>query len=243
MYGSFRLAGFILALTFALPVLAADDKKDPKADAKEKDYKNKLASGGVLTGTLGHVESDQKYFIVQVDVPYPSPRGYGGAPAGMDPLAFRSLLAEQLQVAMIRNPIQRAIAMRQLALRAHQQRLGGGAGSPSQTQMRKTDIEIKAIDDIKVRIPEPPQEFDDKGKPKKLTARELAKLRGPDKSLPGFTGDFDSLKTGQVVRVYLVKKKEPPKGGGKGKNKDDDDLGEKRLEARMVVILTVPKDK
>ncbi len=110
--------------------------------------------------------------------------------------------------------------------------------------MRTTtkDIEVQATDDVKVRLLTPPVEFDDKGRPKKYTSKELAKLRGPDHSLPGYTAEFDNLKPGQVVKVYLAKKKEAPKASGK-KAKDDDEVSDKRLQARMVVVVAEPRDK
>ena len=35
----------------------------------------------------------------------------------------------------------------------------------------------------------------------------MASRAGPDKSLPGYTADVDSLKMGQIADVYLGKKK------------------------------------
>ena len=51
--------------------------------------------------------------------------------------------------------------------------------------------------------------FDDKGNAirKPYTSKELKELTGPDKSLPGYKADVDSLKIGQIVDVYLGKKK------------------------------------
>ena len=50
--------------------------------------------------------------------------------------------------------------------------------------------------------------------------------------------------TGQVVKVYLAKKKETPKTAGKkDKVKDDDDIGEKRIQAKMVVVVSEPPER
>src|SRR5206468_1383639 len=49
------------------------------------------------------------------------------------------------------------------------------------------DVELQAADDIKVRIPKPPPAFDDKGRPKKYSEKELRELKGPG-NLPGYTG-------------------------------------------------------
>jgi hypothetical protein len=75
------------------------------------------------------------------------------------------------------------------------------------------NVEMPLVDDVKVRLRNPPANFDDKGKPKKYTQKELAELKGPDKKLPGYTGALEDLKSGQIVTVYLVKKAGPlPKG-------------------------------
>src|SRR5439155_20913538 len=110
-------------------------------------------------------------------------------------------------------------------------------------------IELQATDDMKVRTLQLPLDFDEKGRPKKYTNKEIQELRGPDQRLPGYTADFDSLKPEQTVKVYLAKKKAvaapapaaPPKGKDKDKDKDDDKPGAERPEIAMVVILTEPR--
>jgi hypothetical protein len=229
-----RMAVLLLVCAFVLPAAAAD-KKDAKAEAKEKAAKDKLVNAGVLTGRLSHVEAQQKYFIVQVQIP-----SYGGGGGGINPGAYQAYLLQQMQVMQIRNPIQRALAMRQLSL---QSPLGGGVGGGGMATTSK-DIEVQAADDIKVRLMNPPVEFNDKGKPKKYTQKELSRLRGPDRSLPGYTADFENLKPGQTVKVYLVKKKDPPRSPGKkAKDKDDEDASDKRPQARMVVVVAESAEK
>jgi hypothetical protein len=77
---------------------------------------------------------------------------------------------------------------------------------------------------MKVRTLSPPVDYDDKGNVKKYTAKELKKLRGKG-NLPGYPADFDSLREGQAVKVYLAKPKAAKKKAGKkGKaNKKDKD--------------------
>jgi hypothetical protein len=241
--------GVLVALAWCVPAPGADDKKD----AKDKPADKKPPSGGTLTAKLSNVEGTQKFFTVQVEVPIMQATGGYRGSAG-NALALQNLvlqqqqiMQQQMQIMQIRNPAQRIAALRQLAVQAQQQRLASGlsgqAGSPFQVTKVPKNIELRATDDMKVRVLELPVEFDDKGKPKKYTKKELADRRGPDPSLPGYTGDFDNLKAGQIVKVYLVKPKAPPKpvGKGKDKDKDDDDPVDKRQQVWMVVILGEPK--
>jgi hypothetical protein len=86
--------------------------------------------------------------------------------------------------------------------------------------------------DMKVRTLKP-MVFDDKGAPKKLSKKELDELKGPDKSLPGYTADISDVRQDSTVTVYIAKKK-PAKGGTA---KDKDDLAENKPEAIMLVIV------
>src|SRR5438093_192788 len=70
-------------------------------------------------------------------------------------------------------------------------------------------VELQAADDLKVRTLLLPVEYDDAGKVRKLSDKELRELRGPDPKLPGYAADFDSLKPEQIVDIYVA----PPKGG------------------------------
>jgi hypothetical protein len=76
---------------------------------------------------------------------------------------------------------------------------------------RDKEIEIEAVEAVIVRtnlLPGPG--FDDKGRPKpprRYTKQEKDEMRGPDKSLPGYTSDMESVKSGQVVNIWLGKKK------------------------------------
>jgi hypothetical protein len=239
------LVGLFVALALSVSALGADDKKDAAKD------KPKVQPGAVLTAKLVNVEATQKSFTVQVEMPVMrAAGGYAGGAGNLQ--AYQALLQQQqqlmqqqIQIMQIRNPVQRMLALRQLAVQAQQQRLAtpGQAGSPLQITKVPKDIDLRASDEMKVRVLELPVEFDEKGKAKKWTKKEIAERKGPDPSLPGYTGDFDSLKAGQIVKVYLVKQKPAPKPVAKGKDKvkDDDEPVEKRQEVWMVVILGEPK--
>jgi hypothetical protein len=71
----------------------------------------------------------------------------------------------------------------------------------------KKNEKVMTIDDLKVRMKNPPVVYDDKGKKKNLTAKEKKDLKGDDPKLPGYTAGFEDLKVNQVVQVSLVYKK------------------------------------
>jgi hypothetical protein len=115
---------------------------------------------------------------------------------------------------------------------------------------RNIDVDLQPTDDMKVRTLVLPPDFDEKGRPKKYTAKELKELKGPDPKLPGYASDFDSLKPDQIVKVFLARKKpaktapKPPGPRKKGKE-DNPDAADVRMENRpevtMVLILFEPR--
>ena len=75
----------------------------------------------------------------------------------------------------------------------------------------QTDVVMQADDGVQVRMTDPPVEYDEKGTIKKsYTKAELDEMKGADKTLPGYTGEYDNLAKGQTVIVYLSRKL-PPK--------------------------------
>jgi hypothetical protein len=68
---------------------------------------------------------------------------------------------------------------------------------------KKRPFVLDVADDVVVRVMQLPLQFDDMGKPKKYTAEEKKELRGKDPNLPGYKSDYDSLKPGQIVRVFF----------------------------------------
>jgi hypothetical protein len=78
----------------------------------------------------------------------------------------------------------------------------------------KPAVDVRMTDDVKVRTLRP-MLFDEKGRPRKPTAKERDELKGPDKKLPGYTADMADLKMGQICEIHLVKK------AGRPKSKDE----------------------
>ena len=104
------------------------------------------------------------------------------------------------------------------------------------------DKELTTAENCKYRSISPPVEFDEKGKQKVYTQKELTALKGTSK-LRGYPAEFDRLAVGQVVTVYLAKTKATAKsdktdnGAAKKKNPDDDDATPApKAEAVMIVI-------
>src|SRR5690349_9637162 len=74
-----------------------------------------------------------------------------------------------------------------------------GAGKPPQVHLPNSsgahltgvhnDVEIQTVDDVVVRRMKPKEEFDENGKPRKLTAAEEREQKGQDPNLPGYNAD------------------------------------------------------
>jgi hypothetical protein len=102
-------------------------------------------------------------------------------------------------------------------------------------QVTKTDVEFQTKDPVKVRTMVLPEQFDEKGNPKKYTKAELAELKGKNKDAPGYESSLEKLEAGQTVKVFLtevaVKKKA-----------DDKDVAvkdpEKKMQVKTIHILS-----
>ncbi len=117
------------------------------------------------------------------------------------------------------------------------------------------NFDFQADENLKVRMKDLPEPFDDKGNIKKYTKQERLELKGKDKNLPGYESSADSLQIGQVVLVALrVHKKPKPtatlgtssvtdkdkdKDADKDKDKDKeaDSTIQHRMQVRLIVIL------
>src|SRR5581483_5843603 len=95
------------------------------------------------------------------------------------------------------------------------------------------DLEVRAADNIKVRSLAPPVEYDDRGNLKKYTQKDLIALKGNSK-LPGYHAEFEILRPGQVVDIYLAR---PQPATKKKKLVDDEDPN--MLQRPEVVLIVV----
>jgi len=106
------------------------------------------------------------------------------------------------------------------------------------------DIELLLKDDVKIRQFNPPEAFDDKGRPKKYSNKELKELKGDDLKSPGYPADFSDLINQSIVNVTLMQKPQKPvRGGNSGMagvagKKDDPELArEMRPKIASIVIM------
>lgn len=94
-------------------------------------------------------------------------------------------------------------------------------GSGVQVTTVHNDVEIQTVDEVVVRRMKPKEEYDENGKPRKLTAAEEREQKGKDPSLPGYNADVNDLANGQIVKLNLLKKKDSGKSTSKDSAKTD----------------------
>jgi hypothetical protein len=200
----------------------------PKADDKDLDKTSpKMLKAGELVGKIAAINESKK--SLRVKITYALPKLNVGE--------YNALVQAQRQYAV-------AVAKRdyngarnaQLQMALHQAKL--------YTYENKTyELEVATVEDVVVRNNKPPEQFDEKGKPKKYTKAELKELKGPNPKLPGYTAEFSDIQQDQLVRFHLVKQKgaRPVKPKPKGKDKDAElDLEGNLPQASMIVILAQP---
>jgi hypothetical protein len=111
------------------------------------------------------------------------------------------------------------------------------------TYPRNQDINLLAADDVMVRALKLPPVFDEKGKPRNYTTKELDKLKGPDRTLPGYISDFAVLAPQLPVEVYITRAElgqTRPKGSGAASGNEDAPEGkivDPRPRVFMIVVL------
>jgi hypothetical protein len=239
-----RAAAVLLCGCLAIPAFAADkDKAKDKADAKKDADKGvtteKMYRAGQLAGKILTVNESKKSIRLQVTLQYPK----------LNTGALNSYVQAQLnlQQAMLNRDYN---ARLQGIANAQRQMLQAEMTLYSMQTMTK-DVELQTADEVKVRQASPPESFDDKGKLKKYTAKELKELKGPDPKLPGYNGEFSDLREGQYVTVTLVKKKDAPsrlpprkpiKDAKQAKDVDADLLLENLPHISMILIVVQPRD-
>jgi hypothetical protein len=108
---------------------------------------------------------------------------------------------------------------------------------------RNVDFQMDA--NVKVRIKNLPEQFDEKGHIKRYTSQELAALKGKDKDLIGYESSVEALQPGQVVLVSLRSHKKPTSATlttpaskkDKAEDKEADSAPEHKMQVTMIVIL------
>jgi hypothetical protein len=74
-------------------------------------------------------------------------------------------------------------------------------------ELANKNVSFEAAETLVIRAQLPPPELDDAGKLKKYSKEELAELKGDDDKEWGFTGSWENLQAGRIVRVFLAKAK------------------------------------
>jgi len=227
---AFTMAFLLLGLFLADPLLGAQKKPDAGKDKDVDKNSEKKIKAGQVVAKVAAVYEDKK--ALRLTVSYQVTKPNQGAITGL----AQAQISYQ-QAALRRDYNGMAQAQQQMA--QHQRNM--------YTVENKTqDIEVTAIDEVVVRSSTPPENFDDKGKIKKYTKKELAELKGPDPKLPGYKAEFGDIQTEQIIQVSLIKNKEAPrapvrKGKGKDADAEADLLGADHLpKASMIVILADP---
>jgi hypothetical protein len=224
-----RVLSYTLALIVPALLTAGSLVGAPKKDDKDGNSEKMIAAGQVV-GKITNVYEGQKKLRIQIAMMVPK-FNQGAANA----LAQAQL---QYQQAISKRPVDVNGANNAQLQMARQQAM-------LYTYERKTqDIDIQTTEDVVVRSQNPPEQFDDKGKLKQYTKKELAELRGDNKKLPGYKAEFSDLQTDFIVQVQLVKKKDAPKPMPKPKDKDKDAdlnvLADNEPLASMIVIVLNP---
>ncbi|HEY7422878.1 MAG TPA: hypothetical protein VH682_01335 [Gemmataceae bacterium] len=248
-----RIAAFVLTgFLLSLPALSAEDK-DKKADPKKDDANKtdvkkdetpkkgaakksavkaadkdkdanteKTVKAGVVAGKVMAVIESKKSIRIQVTFQVPK----------LNPGALQNIQNAQIQLAQATSP--------QAVINAQNAMAQAQAGLYTMQSVQK-DYELQATDDVKVRMHNPPAQFDDKGRIKRYTQKELKELRGNDKQ-PGFPAEFSDLKQDQIVQVTLIRKKGAPRTPvRKGKDVDPDLLNDFLPQMSTIIILAEPK--
>jgi len=186
---------------FVLPLFArepAQDKKDttePPKKEEKKDSPYKVA--GQIVGKLVHYDEAKKRIKVKVEEKVVNQGEYQAMLQ-----AQQRMQQHQLEAARARNINERNSAINnynnaQRDFLTHQAKL---------YKMEAKDVDFDTLDMVAIRVTTP-QKFNEKGEIvdiKKLTKAELDELKGPDKSLPGYTGETSDLKDGTPVQLTLV---------------------------------------
>jgi hypothetical protein len=192
-----RFACLLGVVAVVLPVLA----QDPAATPEGPDPKliEKALAQPFLQGRLVAVDVERKSFVIEAVIDSKKTLNKEGQ------AAYARLYAKALQAYRSRNKD----AYDRLLPELNAAALGVYDVKDTTHQFK-----LQGRGEFQVRIDKlPPREGED-GKIKAYTPAELAKLKGPNASLPGYVYDAKQLESDAVVRAYLVrqsKAKTPPK--------------------------------
>lgn len=196
----------LLVIMLNVPAVFADD--DFPASKKEKD-----AYAGALTGRVTKISKRTKGFTLRVEYLDLQPNtGYGSGPGGsgeIQKLARQQQDFAKLQADLLKTEKQTqrlaklqhfSSKLNHVSMKTHAQHL------PYRVVVRHESIDLQPASDIEVRIADPPPKLDESGKLHKYSADELRDLKGTGK-VWGFPADWSQVEKGQLITVFLAKKK------------------------------------
>lgn len=232
---------------FGTPFVEAQNKPKPNAkgvSATPQEYQLVLSAGEV-TGKIARLDYAQRLITVQVET-----QVVQGGSGQQGQNALQNVIRQQQQIARQivqrpnnnQNPAQQARQVQQRMAQAPRQQAQAlnrnDAGTKVQTV--KKEFEFQADEKVRVRLMTLPQEYDDRGKPKKYSQAELKELKGPNPSLPGYLSEFEDLRAGQTVKLHVA----PAKRAAAAKPAKDVDVDKDlpvldltKPRATMVLIL------
>lgn len=184
-----RGAGLLILIALILPVANADDKKDdikkvdPKAKAEEKKKDDDKKTEPKDKDEEKKSDSEKK----------PESKTAADSKDKWLPVA-------QVNGQIVKFGSQKLTCAVQKAY-----------PKGNKIEFRSENVDFETAESVVVRVAQPPTAFDEKGRPKRYTAKELAEFKGPDKKMPGYNADLESVKPGQYVQLFLAKKKSAPK--------------------------------
>ncbi|GEM_PF-2892009 len=229
---------------FVLPGLTAQDKDDAKKDVEKKDAKDdkkgddkkdekKDDTAKKTSGKAKTIDPEEEKILKGT---FPKIRALI---KNMDPNSAGEIA---VQLPFRYRPKEQA------AYQWYQQQLQLKS-PPYQIQMELKKklgeanvIEVRAGTGMKVRTAFFPMEYDNKGNLKRPTQKEKKAMIGNSK-LPGYPAQFDALKTGQIVDLYLTKVPTAKKTAGAAKDNKkknlDDDFDDTALKPEVMMIVVI----
>jgi hypothetical protein len=238
----------LLAFGLLLPT-DATPQAPPKGPPAKASLDSDKLTPGEFTGTLVNTPDSERKFTVNVT--YQKLQLKPGQNLGR---SNQNLQQQYNRIVQLQNQVMHpnrrqnpAAAMQQLQNAIVQLQIQSAGAQANKFQVVKATqkVNFHASENLKVRIKDLPKQFDEKGKIKRYSQKELSERKGKDKSLPGFESSPEALRVGQVVQVTLRPIKKPKaaladrveeKGKAKGKVKEKDP-SERKLQVSLIVIL------
>lgn len=220
---------FLAALTATclLSSAQAQSSKSKAVKATPEDYA-RLRNVKQFSGRISFVDPIAMVLALRVEIPhvernpnYRPPRVNVGNNYNLQ-RQLVDLQRRQQQALRNRNPAQRRQQLMQVAaqmqrLRAQAQReqlramqqLAQASRQAVKVVTTPKDYDFVIRETADVRKMFVGTEYDDQGFIKEYTPDQLAKLRGNDRSKPGYAAELDDVQPGQGVTLYLVPPTEP----------------------------------